>query len=87
MPIKDGDPASAVTVSTPSRDTVDMYVQELEQMPTSTQDLEERIRLHPLMQNEIERQYSDLEQLSLGLTTAEARRKWYMPELSNIGLN
>ena len=84
--IRDGDSTLAVDIATLSRDTVDMYVQELEQMPANSPGLEDRIRLHPLMQVEIERQYNDIEQLSLGVTPAEAKQKWRMPELGSIGL-
>jgi uncharacterized protein len=49
-----------VAVASFSRDTVDMYVQELETMAASDPDLEERIRLHPLMQRELQRQAEDL---------------------------
>ena len=67
-------------------DTIDLYVQELENMAPSSPGLEERIRLHPLMQSEIARQYADLELLAgypdLGLLKAH----WRAPGKSNIEL-
>lgn len=50
----------ALLIASLSRDTVDMYVQELENMPPSDPDIEERIRMHVLMQNELNAQQNDL---------------------------
>lgn len=46
----------AVTIASLARDTVDLYVQECEDMPPDAPDLEERIRLHIFMQNELQAQ-------------------------------
>ena len=46
---------------------VDMYVQELENMPANAPDLESRIRLHVMMQQELERQEDDLSALEAGI--------------------
>jgi uncharacterized protein YjaG (DUF416 family) len=67
-------------------DTVDMYVQELDEMPPGAPDLEERITLHPLMQAEIARQLEDLETLSGGWQEGELRRRWHSPMRSNIDI-
>lgn len=53
----------AVTIATYARDTVDMYVQELENMQPNTGNLEEQIRNHQLMQRELGCQQSDFELL------------------------
>jgi len=41
-------------------DSVDLYVQELEQMSPQDPDLEQRILRHPLMQQELAREHRDL---------------------------
>lgn len=85
--IQTEDPSKAVEVGCLSRDTVDMYVQELENMPANSLDLEERIQLHPLMQIEILRQKQDISELGMGLDLIDAAEKWKNPEVSNIGLS
>ena len=83
--IQTGDVERAVEVSTLARDTVDMYVQEIAGILPTAADLEERIRLHPLMQEEIARQLADL-QLLRGSWTVGQIRHWFAPEVSNIGI-
>jgi len=48
------------SVASLARDTVDMFVQELESMPHRSPSLEEMIRLHPLMQAELVEQQRTL---------------------------
>jgi uncharacterized protein YjaG (DUF416 family) len=79
-------PEKAVEVSTLARDTVDMYVQVLDNMPANSLGLEERIRLHPLMQKEIERQYFDLDLLSNAWTVNKIAELWRSPQKSNMGI-
>jgi len=62
--LKTRDVEHAVSIASLARDTVDMYVQELEDMPPNAPDLEERIRLHGLMQNELQAQQDDLARIS-----------------------
>ena len=80
------DDEKTIEVSTLARDTVDMYVQETEQMQSNAPDLEERIRSHPLMQSEIMRQYSDLQILGIPWTDEELKERWRSPTKSNLGL-
>ncbi len=56
----DGDPAHCADVATYARDTVDMYVQIRGDVDSNDPDLEAKIRTHPLMIHEMERQRSDL---------------------------
>lgn len=60
-------------------DSADMYVQELESMDPQDPDLEERIRLHPLMQRELERQAADLKSLAAAGADwlAKTRDQWH----------
>ncbi len=67
-------------------DTVDLYVQEIENMSSTDPDLEEKIKLHPIMQKEIFNQFSDLEFLENGGNVLELERKWHTQSISNIGL-
>ncbi len=54
-------------------DTVDLFVQELEDMPTISPGLESRISDHSLMQREILRQMDDLQFLSGDISPSEIR--------------
>ena len=85
--IRTADVAKAVEVASLSRDTVDMFVQEIESMPANSPDIEERIRLHPLMQAELERQNRDLDLLEAGANIDDLAAKWRSPAVSNIGLS
>ena len=69
------------------RDTVDMYVQELERMDANSPNLEEAIRLHPLMQAELFRQNSDLVALESEVNFYELARDRRVQSLSNLGLS
>ncbi|MCG8422126.1 MAG: YjaG family protein [Proteobacteria bacterium] len=71
------------------RDTVDMYIQELESMDANAPDLEARILAHPLMQRELARQRGDIERLSEYVETLDVeslKSDWRSPSTSNIGL-
>lgn len=85
--IQTGDSAKALEIASLSRDTVDMFVQELEEMQANSPSLEEQIRLHPLMQAELERQNGDLDALEAGANIGELKLKWKSPTISNIGLS
>jgi uncharacterized protein YjaG (DUF416 family) len=76
----------AFEIGTFGRDTVDLYVQEIERMPVNSVDLEERIRLHPLMQREIAGQFNAMNAIEDGISTSEARRLWSSKERSNLDL-
>lgn len=86
--LHDGGVEHAVEIGTLCVDTVDMFVQELEQFDAADPELEKKIRQHPLMQRELERQASDLRRLRAfrpGLIP-DLRRDWRAPERSNLGL-
>ncbi|MEZ5479446.1 MAG: DUF416 family protein [Thiolinea sp.] len=57
---QDGQTDIIVQGVTLARDSVDMYVQELENMDAAAPDLENKILKHPLMQQELRRQREDL---------------------------
>jgi uncharacterized protein YjaG (DUF416 family) len=82
----DSDSELAFEIGTFGRDTVDLYVQEIERMPANSVDLEERIRLHPLMQREIAGQFDAMNAIENGISTSEARRLWSLKERSNLDL-
>jgi uncharacterized protein len=85
--IETQDVAKAVEAASLSRDTVDMFVQELDEMPANAANLEDRIRLHPLMQAELERQSDDLVALESGADLGQLSAGWKSPPFSNIGLS
>lgn len=72
-------------------DSVDLYVQEIEQIAPNTPDREERIRLHRLMQRELRKQEADLELLEAARVIDEAflqalRASWDNMGRSNLDL-
>jgi hypothetical protein len=81
------DAETTVEIATFARDTVDMYVQELEKMPANTLDLEERIQLHPMMQRELKNQQEALSAITAGISPRDASRRWRSPKRSNIDLS
>jgi uncharacterized protein YjaG (DUF416 family) len=83
----DSDSELAFEIGTLGRDTVDLYVQEIERMPANSVDLEERIRLHPLMQREIAGQFDAMNAIENGISTSEARRLWSSKDRSNLDLS
>jgi len=86
--LDDGSPSTVVAIAALCRDTVDMFVQDREALEPSQSDFEERIGNHPLMQRELQRQATDINELSeFGGTTMEVeriRQKWRSPARSNI---
>lgn len=73
------------------RDSVDMYVQELEDMDPADPELEEKILAHKLMQEELRRQREDLEFLStlddeISVSMAAVKNKWFDSEESCLAL-
>ena len=58
--INEPDGADPVEVASLARDTVDLYVQEIENLNPNDRGLEDAIRRHPLMQAELRRQRDDL---------------------------
>lgn len=87
----DGQTDTIVEAVTLIRDSVDMYVQELENMASSDPDLESKILNHALMQQELKRQREDIEFLSslneeLDFSMAVLKEKWFGKEESCLGL-
>ena len=72
-----------------ARDTVDMYIRELEPLDPQDPALEEKIFRHPLMQRELQRQRKDVELLTeielTGDDIEDLSRRWRDPPVSNIG--
>lgn len=68
-------PKPALEIACLARDTVDMYVQEIESMDSSSPTLEDQIADHTLMQKEIEKQQSDLALLGGGWNVVELRSR------------
>jgi uncharacterized protein YjaG (DUF416 family) len=89
--LRRGDAAAAADIASLCRDTVDMYVQELEGMEVDDPELEEKILKHPLMQRELVRQRTDLERLRSerlsGDAVARLESDWRAPARSNIELS
>lgn len=83
--LRDNDISKLVQCSSYPVDSVDLYVQEIENMAPNSTDLEERIREHRLMQQEIERQISDLSTLRSGGSVEELRDRATETSLSNLG--
>lgn len=85
--IESQDVEKAVEIASLSRDTVDMFVQELEKMPANAPDLEDQIRQHPLMQAELERQSNDLASIESGNDIRQLSVGWKSQAVSNIGFS
>lgn len=73
------------------RDSVDMYVQELEDMDPADPDLEGNILGHELMQRELRRQREDLEFLctlddDISVSMEAVKNKWFDSEESCLAL-
>ena len=78
--------AEMVAVASLARDSVDMYVQEAESMSAQTPDLEERIRLHPLMQAELRYQAELLLELEVdALDYRAVKQKHRAPLVGSLG--
>lgn len=74
--IVDPDVDKVIELASYARDSVDMFVQEHENMLPQTQNLEECIRLHPLMQSELVRQREALDSIISGITLHSAAKQW-----------
>jgi hypothetical protein len=88
--LRSRDRNAVASVASWARDSVDMYVQEVEDMSPQDPRLEERILGHSLMQQELARQREDLERLQ-GLRWSKdvadkLRFEWREPQVSNLGL-
>ncbi len=62
--VKDDKVDTVVEIASLCNDTVDMYVQELDDMPPNDSELDNKILEHPFMQREIEQQRKDIELLN-----------------------
>jgi uncharacterized protein len=86
----DDDAQTILEGATVARDTVDMYVQEIESLDPSDPEREKKILRHPLMQRELRRQREDLELLERIELSHDAietlARRWRSPPASNIDL-
>lgn len=58
------DAGKIVQAATYATDSVDLYVQEIENMDPNSPDLERRILAHPLMQRELQKQRENLESIA-----------------------
>lgn len=77
--------AECLEISTLSRDSVDMYVQELEDLNPRDPDLEVKIATHPLMIAEVSRQIGDLETLAGSWTVDQLEEAWRKPKRGSLG--
>lgn len=86
--LKPAETEGAFAILSLCRDTVDMYVQEQLALDPADPQLEEKIRLHPLMQRELRRQADDLARLAAygQAMIDELRRDWRAPARSNLDL-
>lgn len=84
--IVNGIPDRALEVLELARDTVDHFVQEVENLTGQEHDLESRIARHPLMQAELARQAADLALLEAGTAPSSLPGSWRHPTSSSIGL-
>ncbi len=81
-----------VEIASFARDTVDMYVQELESMEFYGAELEEKILKHPLMQAELKSQRETIESI-LAIKEFDLEKIsylesiWKQPKTSNIGFS
>ena len=73
-----------IEIASYGRDTVDMYVQELEGMPPNAPDLEERIRLHAMMQRELSNQRKALKSIAAGMQPRDAADRWRSPKRGSL---
>jgi uncharacterized protein YjaG (DUF416 family) len=89
--VKNHSVEKVLEIASLSRDTVDMYIQELENMDSNDPNLEEKILGHHFMQRELVRQREDLELLRKAEVINEdviidLKRLWRGTEKSNIDL-
>ncbi len=74
----------ALTIATFARDTVDMFVQDLENMDANHPGIEECIRTHSMMQRELDRQQIDIDLLFSEYEIAALRDQFRNSATSNI---
>lgn len=74
---------AVIEIASYGRDTVDMYIQEIEDVDDDL-DLEQHIRLHPLMQQELGHQRQALESIKAGITPEAAMNHWRAPGHGSI---
>lgn len=87
----DGQTDTIIEAVTLIRDSVDMYVQEMEDMDPNDPNLEARILNHDLMQRELKRQREDIEYLSaidddISVSMKAIKEKWFGREESCLSL-
>jgi uncharacterized protein YjaG (DUF416 family) len=82
-----GDIEIAIEVASFGRDTVDMYVQELDNMLPNSSNHEQLILHHPMMQAELSSQIDAIVVIENGITINDAMLKWRAPSMSSINLN
>lgn len=80
-----------VNIASLSCESVDMYVQELEDLNPQDINLERKIVEHPLMQQELVRQNSEIEFLyglseEMNISLPQIKEKWLDTQISNLGL-
>lgn len=80
-----------VDIATLARDSVDMYVQDIDNLDSNDSDIEQKIFSHNLMQNELKQQRLDLEYLAtlsneIQLVTSEIKKRWFNKYESCLGL-
>lgn len=88
--LKEDSAVKAAEAASLACDTVDMYVQEYENMDSDDPAFENLILKHPLMQDELRRQREDIgllkkTDLSDGASLAALKIKWREQKQSNIG--
>jgi len=91
--VQQGNPKRIAQAPSFAIDTLDGCIQELlDGFPTTaraashSQEQEERIRLHPLMQRELARQDADLKLLENNPDLKTLKSQWHAPAKSNIDL-
>jgi uncharacterized protein len=90
--VQNRDPGIVADIASLCRDTVDMYIQEIEKMSSQDRKREQKILIHPLMQRELSRQREDISTVADLLTEGDGlasvlRDRWRAPERSNIDLS
>jgi len=89
--MQQNDVGKIVQVATYATDSVDLYVQEIEQMDPADPELESRILNHPLMQRELQQQELDLREIERASSVEptfwrERLSSWGQGGRSNLGI-
>lgn len=87
----DGQTDTIVEAASLARDSIDMYVQELEQMDQNDPNIETKILSHDLMQKELKRQREDIAFINsldddISQSMMVVKEKWFSREDSCLGL-